>query len=751
MHKRLTHWTVDYGDKGAPREVIVPHAWAQDVPVSFEGPVTYRTWVDVPREPSWIVFHGVSYAAEVFVDGVLIGSHKGIWDAFEVPLDSAKGRKAQVEVRVIKNGGPAYPVREVASGFLPYVYHTFGGIYQPVDLVTGPTPPALSPPAPPSRVAVDGSRVSLDGKPFYLRGLLHWGWYPEIGHTNPSDDTIRREILAAKQLGFNLVKFCLWVPPHRYLEIMREEGMEGWLELPLWDPTDSPLAQEEIAREMERIVSQYRRHANLIVWTVGCELSTCTSPEYRRYLTEMVRARTGCPLVKDNSGGAEMYGGDLREFGDFYDFHPYCDTEFYPLVLDSLLPGPRKRRPVLLGETNDVDTHRDLARLGDEMPYWGSSLSELNDQGVRWQQDLPGVLSTNRFATYPTKSGHRALMESSRGKTLFVRKTVQEAMRSRDPIGGYVLTGWRDTPISTAGFFDDWDEPRFSAEECSPWNGPSVLFLIPSRRPPFTQGGNRPGWLDPLNHFVGQIFWRVGIHSETGLMGGLVWRVLDASGRVVGRGAETGTSVGALSSTEIGEIAWYCAEPGDYTLEVEFAGASNAWPMWVVAAPEFHPVSHFDPAGLLEGVPAGDQSMLVATRPPADLAQQLEAGRNVLLLLTEDAVKVAPFWRESAYEFSDEAFWGAVPFAEKWERLLPVTPDRVLDFDALPSLEWEVLMNRIDVRTYDEAPVLARAKGKGTVIATTLRPYGGLGIEPAGVLRNPAGAALLDALLRQLA
>src|SRR5687768_12658657 len=99
---------------------------------------------------------------------------------------------------------------------------------------------------------------------------------------------------------------------------------------------------------MRRKRSQRRSSAsccsidNTIIWTAGCELGTTTSAAYRQRLTKMVKDHTGSPLVKDNSGGSEMYGGDLREFGDFYDFHPYCDTPLYPPVLDSLLPGPRK-------------------------------------------------------------------------------------------------------------------------------------------------------------------------------------------------------------------------------------------------------------------------------------------------------------------------------------------------------------------------------------------------------------------------
>jgi hypothetical protein len=504
-----------------------------------------------------------------------------------------------------------------------------------------------------------------------------------------------------------------------------------------------------MAEELERIVRQFRHHDNIVVWTVGCELSTSTPAEYRRYLTQTVRNLTGCPMVKDNSGGAEMYGGDLREYGDFYDFHPYCDTHYYPAVLDTLLPGARKRMPILLGEYNDIDVHRDMARTGDELPYWASNLAELNDKGVRWQYDLPGVLDDSRFANHPSRSGHAALMDSSRKKALYMRKTVHEAVRARDAIGGYVVTGWRDTPISAAGFFDDWGNMRFSPGEVLPWNGEEILFLIPTRRPPWFHGGNRPGFLYPLAQFTGQVFWRVGFHSTVGGHLGLTWSIRDAQGRVVAQGAEDRQNVSPLESVELGEISWPCETPGQYVLQVEAGTTRNEWPIWVVEPLAKEPLagwSKVDPSRLLDDLAVDGGANLLATRVPADLKERLDRGERVILFATDEITSLAPFWRESAYEFRNPEFWANVPFANQWERLFPIGGDQVLDPAWLKANvgEYEVLLNRVDVRTYVDAPLLVRT---GNLIVTTLRPFGGLGVEPTSLGKNAAGVELLRALI----
>ncbi|RYG26129.1 hypothetical protein EON82_04525 [bacterium] len=705
----LTRWTVDYGD--GPHPVVLPHAWGQDISVEWEGPAVYRTEVDIPRGGGTVRFHGVSYAAEVFANGGPVARHEGIWDAFDVALPTGK---VDLEVRVTKNGGPTYPVRDVASGFLPFVYHTFGGIFREVELIeSDPLSPL-------------GERGRGEGSLPYVRGLLHWGWYPELGHPNPDEETIRTEVRAAKELGFNLVKFCLWVPPHRYLDILEEEGMLGWLELPLWDPRPERL--QAMADEIERIVLQYRHHPSIAIWTVGCELSTGIPHEFRREMVGMVQALTGCPWVKDNSGGAEMYGGDLREYGTFDDFHPYCDLPFYPPVLDSLCSG---ESTILLGEFNDHDVHRDLARIGNELPYWASSLPELNAQGVRWQHDLPSVLESSRFALEPTKNRHRALMESSRRKSLFIRKTVHEAVRARPEINGYAITGWRDTPISSSGFFDDWGGARFTPEECLAWNGEGCLFPIPTRRPPWVHGGNRPGWLDPFSYFAGDVFLRIGVSAPE--EASLWWRIADAEGRTVARGS--GEFSGGHG--EVGQVVWEGATPGEYRLEAKFGTVENAWPLWVVERPQWPLLegwSVHDPAGLipeLSELPGGDR--LLAVRRAVE-------GAGGVLLLDEEGTLPMPFWRECIQEFKN-------PSLERWERMLPVSPDGALDPKWLLDRfgDYEVLMNRVDTRTYAEHPLLVRA---GNWIVTTLRPQGGLGSQPPGLRHNPAGCALLRYLMQ---
>jgi hypothetical protein len=120
-----------------------------------------------------------------------------------------------------------------------------------------------------------------------------------------------------------------------------------------------------------------------------------------------------------------------------------------------------------------------------------------------------------------------------------------------------------------------------------------------------------------------------------------------------------------------------------------------------------------------------------------------KAGAKVVAVLEHEGTMPMPFWRECAQEFAPGLL---DPFAEKWDRLWSIAPDRALDPEWLHQTvgDYDVLLNRIDTRTYKEHPYMVKANN---VIVTTLRPHGGHGAQPHGVKNNPSGSELLRVLI----
>lgn len=745
----LENWTVEYAQPSGltePKPIRVPHAWGTDVDVRWEGPAIYRTKVRLPEE-AWLLFDGVSYEARVFIDSEPVGEHRGIWDSFAIDARKWSGQDVEVRVEVVKNGGAKYPVKEVLSGFLPYVFNTFGGIYKPVCAVSSASEPTFDKGKPKTcRIRAEGTKLLLDEKRFYVCGVLTWGWYPELGHTNPDEATIRREIEIARSLGFNLFKFCLWLPPHEYLELMHEAGMEAWIELPLWDPNPSKLA--EMKDELRRIVLQYRHHPNVILWTCGCELGASVPAEFRKELYEMVVELTGNPMVKDNSGGSEMYGGDPREYGGFYDYHPYCDLPFYPLVLDSLMNGPREPKPILLGEFNDYDSHRDLGRIKREATYWASEDPALNDQGVRWQHDLPRVLKESRWSVNLEEA--QCLRELSVARSNFIRQVVFDLVATQHEIAGTILTGWSDTPISTSGVIDDWGAIKEGSHAIG-WSEDPRPFIIPRRSPSWVRGGNRPGYLNPYCVWPDEAHWRLGVRGR--MAGELSWTLFASKGEpAVDEGTLSDVSQ-SFDPREIGSIRVEYLPAYRYHLQLG-DGVAGSYVICCFDRPdwsefedwEVHPSSsEWAPRLGREG------KNLLAGEMSEDILDRWRRGSHVFCVLETGPIVHRPFWRECVLVSENGSDW-AKRVANMPQIQLSVGTDCAIDRKLLEDtvgMEGRVELLRIDMRTYEEQPyAMAFDNGGSKLLVTTLRPHGGYGSVPLGLARNPAGSWLVSQLLQ---
>lgn len=89
-----------------------------------------------------LCFGAVSYYCDVFLNGVQIGSHEGMWDRFYIdPTPAIRPGENLLEVVVTKPGyhdTDAFPLRQVLTGFLPDVICTFGGLWEKPALLGAP-------------------------------------------------------------------------------------------------------------------------------------------------------------------------------------------------------------------------------------------------------------------------------------------------------------------------------------------------------------------------------------------------------------------------------------------------------------------------------------------------------------------------------------------------------------------------------------------------------------------------------------
>lgn len=139
-------WQIELaGQRG---NIEVPSAWDVHGYADIEGPAFYRRDVDIPA--SWagakivLQFGAVSYYVDIYVNGMLAGSHEGLWTAFDIDITRylLAGQSNTIDLHITKpaDDGDRFPYRNVLVGFIPYVSTTFGGVWQDVQLIAHRAP-----------------------------------------------------------------------------------------------------------------------------------------------------------------------------------------------------------------------------------------------------------------------------------------------------------------------------------------------------------------------------------------------------------------------------------------------------------------------------------------------------------------------------------------------------------------------------------------------------------------------------------
>ncbi|MBP7936220.1 MAG: hypothetical protein KA354_16380 [Phycisphaerae bacterium] len=286
-------------------------------------PSVFRMNFKRPGPRAWVRVGAAATEAVVRVNGLEVGRHLGAWTPFEFEITAPLREQNLLEIHCQDRD-------HLTNGFLPWLQVRWSGA-RDVEIRTEPTSQR---PAARSRARADGTTLVVDGTPFNVRGILHWGYYPELRQPNPSEEQIRREIADVKSLGFNLIKFCLWIPPERYYQLCEELGMWMWQEYPVWA---QPLEDRSVVREYEEYFRHDRPYSRIILRSLTCE-NDHVDPVLGRELVDLAHKMIPGCLIVDNSGWLCS-----ERHGDFQDEHVYLNNmqmQFYGRRIKDKLTKP---------------------------------------------------------------------------------------------------------------------------------------------------------------------------------------------------------------------------------------------------------------------------------------------------------------------------------------------------------------------------------------------------------------------------
>jgi Glycosyl hydrolases family 2, sugar binding domain/Glycosyl hydrolases family 2/Glycosyl hydrolases family 2, TIM barrel domain len=234
-------------------------------------------------------------------------------------------------------------------------------------------------------------RVTLNGHPIYLDGVLDQGYWPDGLYTAATDPALESDIAQTKALGFNAIRKHMKVEPARWYYWADKLGVVVLQDMPL--PTARTLTTGEVRMyqsQSRQIVSQLQDTTSIGVWILDNEHFTDLSAADDQSLASSVKALDPSRLVDAHSGFFYL-GAKPRlkapdpGVGDIVDLHMYSAN----LNMD----------PWLTSKYVDLATLGDRARLDGE---WGA-FRVPPSAGEYWNHSAAGTLPstslTNRIVS----------------------------------------------------------------------------------------------------------------------------------------------------------------------------------------------------------------------------------------------------------------------------------------------------------------------------------------------------------------
>ncbi len=216
-------------------------------------------------------------------------------------------------------------------------------------------------------------RIYLNHQPYFQKGVLDQGYWPEGLYTPPCDEAMIYDIQTMKELGFNMLRKHVKIEPQRWYYHCDRLGMLVWQDMvnggrsyKLWYVTylatgmeffhikmpDSTLwllgrkeekGRKQFVGEMRQTIRSLYNHPSIVTWVLFNE---GWGQFHAQAVIKAAREEDANRLIDQASGWFDQGGGDIRSIHDY----------FFPLKIQ-----PEKRASALTefgGYSLSIPGHR---------------------------------------------------------------------------------------------------------------------------------------------------------------------------------------------------------------------------------------------------------------------------------------------------------------------------------------------------------------------------------------------------------
>lgn len=476
------------------------------------------------------------------------------------------------------------------------------------------------------QVSHDGTKVLINGQPFFLRGNLDCVHFPLTGYPSCDMEDWMRIFKAYKDYGLNHARFHSWCPPEAAFKAANRVGIylqaEASIWIDWWMSTDmvvrgrpemdtkghpsglgyDPERDRFVVEEMNRVVDTYGNHPSFTLFCIGNELGNGDFDVMNGWIEELKNrdprrlyaASTARQINAADDYAATHYIPDVGRTRGLngartdWDFEETYGKVEIPIIAHEIGQWPVYPRWTEIEKYSGVLKARNLEEfravaeqngIADQSDDFADASGALNQ--IMYKYEIESFLRT------PSCAGIQLL-------------SMQDYQGQGEALIGWLDAHWESKGITTPEVFrrhHDATVPLLRMEKYV-WNNDEVFSASAQ-----------------LSH-----------HGQDDLTARCRWRIVGEKGQIIGEGSfgEKSFSVGSL--TDLGAISLDLStikkgEKLTIVVEVEDTNYENQWDIWVYPSKQ----AEIDAVG----------DILVRNQLDNETLEKLKAGANVLLVAHE--------------------------------------------------------------------------------------------------------------------
>jgi beta-galactosidase/beta-glucuronidase len=231
------------------------------------------------------------------------------------------------------------------------------------------------------KVSIENGKFMLNNKPYYQKLVLDQGYFPDALLTAPTDEDLKRDILLAKEMGFNGARKHQKVEDPRYLYWADKLGFLVWGEM----ANAAEYSEDAVARltkEWIEVVNRDYNHPCIVVWVPLNESWGISRVAYDVQQQHHSLAMYYVTKSLDTTRPVLSNEGWEHTISDICGIHNYCSAEeiekAYQTVESAITTTPADRLIYAKGfgyqgEPIMITEYGGIAYKVDEQSGWGYS------------------------------------------------------------------------------------------------------------------------------------------------------------------------------------------------------------------------------------------------------------------------------------------------------------------------------------------------------------------------------------------